>query len=210
MHCNRCWSPFSLEVEKVFAIEPNPELLQQFQELVGPAVASDPESDMEQPTLQRDTTLSGTRRLYHGTDSIALEGIIKDGFRLPSFWLADVLMFGRGIYFADLPQKAWNFAEECEFECEDDGSHARKKERRYILACDVAIGKTKRLADAMPHGHELIRQPSLGGTAYDSIVGLDESEGGVLSLREFVVLKPEQALPKFLLVVSSTATGCVK
>ena len=45
---------------------------------------------------------------------------------------------------------------------------------------------------------DLMRQPSFGGTVYSSIVGLDESEGGVLSLREYAIFEPEKALHRLL------------
>ncbi len=47
-------------------------------------------------------------------------------------------------------------------------------------------------------------------SSYDAIVGLDEAEGGVLSMREYVVFKPEQALPKYLLMVTATDVGVMR
>merc|ERR1712083_1232414 len=98
------------------------------------------------------------------------KAIIRGGFKLPranlfrkSGW------FGNGIYFTDTPLKAWQYtvaSRSC-----------------YILVCDVALGREKKLLRKSRESNlQTLRKPleraSSAAFAHDSVVGMGEDEGG--------------------------------
>lgn len=126
-----------------------------------------------------------TRLLYHGAPSRSLKSIVRGGFRVPGVLHWKPLMFGSGIYFADVPQKSWMFS----------------ADKRYLLMCDVALGRVREMKSASPNFNLHALRQSLTGVSYDSLVGLKRSEGGTLPSREYIVYRSEQTLPRYLLEV---------
>lgn len=127
------------------------------------------------------------RRLYHGTSMSAAQRIALEGFALPM----KSGMFGKGIYFAEAPQKSWRFA--------------TRKQTRHLIACDVAIGNVKPVRHAAPaldpsidlRRSWLLR--AFGAEDYDSLMAPARSHGGVVNVPEFVIYHPERALPRYLI-----------
>lgn len=143
-----------------------------------------------QPDQEASTPYLGKKMLYHGANSVAAKGIVTTGFKLPESVCPR--MYGPGIYFADVPQKAWTFT----------------TDQRYIVVCDVALGHAKHLKYASSSfNHKILRQRSLRGSSYDSVLGCDQELGGSLREKEYVVYDTAQALPRYLLRVrESTLT----
>merc|ERR1712039_1090404 len=97
-------------------------------------------------------------------------------------------MFGKGVYFAKTPLKSWQYSS--------------RKNFNYILACDVALGKSKpaRKGKNINPDVDLRRswfQHMLGKTDYDSLRGLARCDGGSLNVPEYTIYRPERALPRF-------------
>lgn len=129
---------------------------------------------------------TGVRSLYHGAPSGSVKSICSTGFHLPRTSIRKPLMYGGGLYFTDVPQKAWQFT----------------GDTRYVLVCDVALGRPRQMKVAdTSFSSESLQKPSLEGIVYDSVLGEDTSRGGVLSHREFVVYRTEQVLPRYLLAI---------
>mmetsp|Transcript_128420 Transcript_128420/g.227486 ORF Transcript_128420/g.227486 Transcript_128420/m.227486 type:complete len:174 (-) Transcript_128420:44-565(-) len=147
--------PFSLTVEKVYAIQ-NPE-------------------------LRFGDVRSNVRALYHGTSSSGAKGIAAEGFQLP------VLpgMFGRGIYFADIPLKCWQYS--------------AKSRSKHIIVCDVALGRPMKQTKG---AYLLTRRFLHSRGGFDSVIGLSRREGGELRLPEYVVYQEDQVIPRYLLEIS--------
>lgn len=112
-------------------------------------------------------------RLYHGTSHAAAQEICATGFKLPT----RAGMFGQGLYFTNVPNKSVRYAPS-----------------GFVLVCDVAVGRTKRLAQSMA---SLRAAPD----GYDSVTGLTREEGGTLQAPEYIVYNPSQVMPRYVLVL---------
>ena len=115
---------------------------------------------------------------FHGTDEKAIEGIIKEGFRLPT----KCGMYGKGIYFAT-----------------DSSKSAQKiytKGSNMLLLCDVLIGRTLTVEKARSD----MTLEQLNKLKFDSLFAKRDTrqQGGVL-YDEFVVYKADQALPRYVI-----------
>lgn len=117
---------------------------------------------------------ANVRRLYHGTSAFAVRQVIEDGFRLPR----SAGMFGKGVYFADVPLKSWKYST-----------------IGFMLVCDVALGREKRCG----HADSSLTLSTLG--EFDSAQGLARDQGGALRNPEWVVYRHRQAIPRLLLWV---------
>lgn len=121
------------------------------------------------------------RRLFHGTTPQNALSISLFGFRLPGH----AGMFGRGIYFADCPLKSWQYTRE-----------------GIMLLCDVELGKlmTKTKADSRLDPKRAFQRSWLMRffcqKNYDSVVA-----EGCVRVPEFVVYHPEQAAPRYVLIL---------
>eukprot|EP00929_Paragymnodinium_shiwhaense_P048711 TRINITY_DN24593_c0_g1_i1.p1 TRINITY_DN24593_c0_g1~~TRINITY_DN24593_c0_g1_i1.p1 ORF type:complete len:439 (+),score=37.54 TRINITY_DN24593_c0_g1_i1:77-1318(+) len=135
------------------------------------------------------------RRLFHGTSFDAARSIVSTGFRLPRAGG----MFGKGIYFADCPNKSWQY---CFF-----WGPCMYPLHKYLprvfhtpgimFVCWVDLGKQKRKRWATGESAEGYKKTwwsylVFGTDEYDSVVGLSKEEGGTLRVPEYVVYKPEQ------------------
>ena len=120
--------------------------------------------------------------------------ILADGFRLP----AHAGMFGRGIYFADTPLKSLQYTGGKLEGCMGKG-------RRYMLVCDVELGnqlETTSAKSSLEPETDLRRggMPALlGQKSFDSVAAKPSLFG--LRAPEFVVYKPAQVRPRYLLAV---------
>ena len=132
--------------------------------------------------------------LYHGTSKDAARVITADGFRLPTH----AGMFGKGVYFADCPLKSLQYTNKNVVDAMGTG-------RRYMLVCDVELGHTltkKSAHSNLDPTRDL--QPTavsraLGQKSFDSVSAQPSWFG--LRAPEYIVYKPEQALPRYILLV---------
>ena len=159
-------------------------------------------------------------QLFHGTSEDSARAVVAGGFRLPS----SAGMFGRGLYFADCPLKSLQYASL------PLGLGACCGER-YMLVCSVELGHTKLRTSAKNElDPEIDLKPSrlkraLLGLAsllafresvrsrilswetnrYDSVSARPSS--AALRAPEFIVYRPEQVLPLYVLAVQQVAKG---
>lgn len=152
--------PFNLQIERAFALSSEAQR-DRFQEALG--------------QLQSREEGANVRRLYHGTSCASAKAIVASGFQEPT----TSGMFGRSIYFADLPNKSWQYSND-----------------RYMLVCDVALGRSKMLGRANTSGQRLADE-------FDSIIGCP-TQNGDLRVTEYAIFRPAQVLPKFLLWLRET------
>lgn len=112
------------------------------------------------------------RRLYHGTACASAKAIVQNGFEAPT----TSGMFGKSIYFADVPQKSWQYSN-----------------NRYMFVCDVALGLPRTLNRADTSAERSYSDQ------YDSIIGIPSQGPGGLRVTEYAVFRPSQVLPRYLL-----------
>mmetsp|Transcript_70663 Transcript_70663/g.206888 ORF Transcript_70663/g.206888 Transcript_70663/m.206888 type:complete len:372 (+) Transcript_70663:72-1187(+) len=142
------------------------------------------------------------RHLFHGTPWEAAYGIATDGFRLPDH----PGMFGKGIYFADCPLKSWQYTKnlgENLMCCRRGG---------LILMCWVDLGEQRRESQANIRLGGYDRSSwwawlTLQQGAYDSVVGLDQGQGGSLRVPEYVIYNPSNARVEYIFEVSTRPPG---
>jgi len=135
-----------------------------------------------QEELKQRQKSSDCRMLFHGTSLESAVSITNKGFQLPRHGG----MFGKGLYFADCPLKSWQYV----------------GRPGVMLACNVELGNSmlKRSAGCNPSS-DLRRSWAaklIGGRSYDSLTAVDGFLGCV-RVPEYVVYRPEQALPRFVL-----------
>jgi len=141
---------------------------------------------------------TSTLRLFHGTDWTAAKAIVHDGYRLPlgAGMVRSGSMFGRGIYFADTPQKSWQYATRA------FGGTG------IVLLNRVELGaaKLKKRAGSSESGYQgnLLRRAR---SAYHSVIGLTMDQGGELRVPEYIVYDPLQARVEYVLVFRQVRTG---
>ena len=112
--------------------------------------------------------------LFHGTSSKAMVAILNNGFKLPE----RAGMYGAGIYVAT-----------------DSSKSQRYSSSSQLLLCQVLLGKVLTLKTADPN----MNLQTLKTKGYDSVFAPRDTKhtGGVLN-DEFVVFRPEQVLPLFV------------
>jgi hypothetical protein len=82
--------------------------------------------------------------LWHGTKAENVVGILQTGFRIaPSGVERTGAMFGEGVYFADIFNKAYQYSQSKKYY----GGNS-KPVKRYIFLCEVALGNMKVLYEA--------------------------------------------------------------
>ena len=82
--------------------------------------------------------------LWHGSKAENIVGILQTGFRIaPRFAERTGAMFGEGIYFADQFDKSYQYSHSHSLRGGRRGQS--KPARRYMLLCEVALGKQKLL-----------------------------------------------------------------
>ena len=96
--------------------------------------------------------------LFHGSKISNFMGIMSQGLRVaPPEAPKTGYMFGKGVYFADMLQKSYNY-------CNDYNAGAEGS--KFMLLCEVAVGKSHKLTHA-----KYIEEPPEG---CDSIQGLGQ------------------------------------
>jgi len=166
---------FELEVTRIFVIR-NPRLEMRFARA--------------REALRSES--SNVKELYHGTSRVHARGIVTNGFKLPT----QKGMFGKGVYFAGTPLKSWQYS----MKGESQGSAAK----HYMLVCHVALGAETEMPRAgVPRRpgwwRALKERRSPFDPLCDSVLGLAQDQGGTLRVPEYVVYRPAQALPRYLL-----------
>src|SRR6218665_1418341 len=121
---------------------------------------------------------------FHGTSVQAVEGILRNGFKIP---VSGGQMYGRGIYFAS-----------------DSSKSAQKiytKGSKMLLVCDVLLGKTMTVEDSRPK----MTYRKLREKGYDSLFAKrgTRDKGGVQN-HEFVFYNPDQAIPRYIVHYEET------
>lgn len=85
--------------------------------------------------------------LWHGTRGENLIGIIQTGFRIaPSDSSRQGAMFGDGVYFSDIFNKCFQYANTNNFG--RFAGETKKSPKRYVFLCEVVLGKMQRLMQA--------------------------------------------------------------
>eukprot|EP00927_Polykrikos_kofoidii_P086702 TRINITY_DN9800_c0_g1_i2.p1 TRINITY_DN9800_c0_g1~~TRINITY_DN9800_c0_g1_i2.p1 ORF type:complete len:529 (+),score=53.38 TRINITY_DN9800_c0_g1_i2:83-1669(+) len=164
--------PMKLSLQSVFVISA-PQLQQRFIDGKAALLSHDP----------------NVRHLYHGTSVAACKSICQNGFNLPP----TKGMFGKGIYFADTPMKSWQYS--------------TRTKSGFLLLSDVNLGQPKVAKQAMNHlSADHLRPRSVvdwifGNRQFDSVVALSRGEGGAVNVPEYVVYRPSQVLPRYVLEV---------
>jgi len=143
------------------------------------------------PCIRRHDVEAGSlniQRLYHGTSAQCVENILSEGFDLRH---ASNGLLGQAIYFAETPLKSWRYSQS-----------------GYVLACDVALGRTLEVRnpfDQLPDdkGSCRLRDPFSQVEKFDSVLALAEDEGGQVRAREYAIYSVDQIAPRFLVKVRS-------
>lgn len=163
-------------------------------------------------TTKSDMPVTHTRRLYQSTSAIALKATVNEGLLKPfflyrfnriskmkSFLFRAYLgcqnpMFGIGIYLAANPFQSFTHAIEV---CSGPSTGCR-----YILACDVLLGRTRELSSPAPHlTPELMSRRSVEGLVYDSVTGTESESRDSARKKEFVIYDPTRVTPKYIFCV---------
>lgn len=126
------------------------------------------------------------RQLYHGTPSLdAVKGIVRDGFRLPSKLQNN--MFGPGVYFAQVPQKSFDYT----------------NSKGYVLICAVALGRPKTVS--RPKWIDPDRKPlsKRSWLVFREPCDTVHAPAGRATLSdEHIIFHPERAVPLFLVTLT--------
>jgi hypothetical protein len=88
--------------------------------------------------------------LWHGTKAENVVGILQTGFRIaPSGVEHTGAMFGEGVYFADIFNKAYQYSQTRRYGRWGRAQPSTKKPaKRYIFLCEVALGNMKVLYES--------------------------------------------------------------
>lgn len=137
---------------------------------------------------QFDDRVGNVVKLFHGSRSANLVGILSSYLKLPHDVGSDVIktgaMFGPGIYFASDCTKSANYAY---------GSWAgrpNKYKTAFLMIAEVAMGNVHKTQ--VPYNY---RQPPTG---YHSVMG---QKGAHLINNEFIVYNPQQVRVRYLVEV---------
>ena len=118
-----------------------------------------------------------SKLLWHGTLLKNLASILKKGFKLPSS--CGGLMFGAGIYFANIIEKSLNYTD--------------KTGLKVLLLCEVNLG----VSLTMTESKEFVRCPE----GYDSVFAPAGAGETALVNDEYVIYDPSRATPKYIIVL---------
>ena len=129
---------------------------------------------------------------FHGTDQQSIKNIVKDGFKLPRK-KSKAGMYGRGIYFATDSSKS--------------AQAKYTKGSNMLLLCDVLIGKSRTEKKANPD----MNFATLQTAGYDSIFApRNTKQMGGVCYDEYVVYKPAQALPRYVVHYETCGISAIK
>lgn len=121
---------------------------------------------------------------FHGTNRTAIENIIATGFILPK---GGKHMYGKGIYFASDSSKS--------------AQNIYTKGSQMLLVCEVLLGRSMTVESAA----QAMTLKTLTDKKYDSLFAKRNTkmQGGVL-YDEFVIFRPEQAIPRYIVHYEAT------
>ena len=123
---------------------------------------------------------------FHGTSEAGVNGIIKEGFRLPESKGKN--MYGDGVYLASDSSKS--------------AQEMYTKSSNMLLLCKVALGKCKTVHSACNN----MNGRKLKNDGYDSIYAKRGSRGtGGVLFDEFVVFNPDRVLPVYIIHYNKSA-----
>lgn len=146
--------------------------------------------------------LDNHQLLWHGSRVTNYVSILSNGLKLPPREAPNTLMFGKGIYFADMVSKSANYC-----------YTSRYDRTGLMLMCEVALGNIKKPLFASDiQGLPNDKEQSVKGsgaifpTEFCSIDGIQTACGGIqpakvptgLNYNEFVVYDPAQVRMKYL------------
>jgi len=129
------------------------------------------------------------KRLFHGTARATARVIVADGFKLPEH----PGMFGKGVYFAGCPLKSLQYS----------------GRSGTLLLCEAELGLTKVQYSAH---NDLQPQRDFKRGWFAKVIGCEDFDSieapagffGSVRVPEYVIYKPEQAVPRYLLVAKAT------
>lgn len=170
---------------------------------VYPKLACRTEGEDEAVLFLQDADPGGINafRLFHGTSYGNAEAIVDGGYRLP----VHAGMFGKGVYFADSPQKSMQY------------SQSFFGRRKLLLLNRVELGQPKFMKmgarDETGYDPSSRRRwekfvPTMGGikrpsNAYDSVVAVTKDRGGSVQVPEYIIYDPRQAIVEYILEVEA-------
>lgn len=132
-----------------------------------------------------NSAVGNVRRLFHGSRSANLVGILSSYLKLPNSLGSNVVktgaMFGPGIYFASECTKSYNYS---------SGSwagRANKYPTAFLMICEVALGEVYKVNAP----HHFLNPPN----GYHSVMGV---KGLHLINNEFIVYRPDQVRVRYL------------
>ena len=123
---------------------------------------------------------------FHGTSEAGVNGIVKEGFRLPESKGKN--MYGDGVYLASDSSKS--------------AQEMYTKSSNMLLLCKAALGKCKTVTSACNH----MTGAKLKKEGFDSLYAKRDSKrtGGVL-FDEFVIFNPDRVLPVYIIHYNKSA-----
>lgn len=134
---------------------------------------------------QLDRSVGNVVKLFHGSRSANLVGILSSCLRIPTSLGSNVIktgaMFGDGIYLADSCTKSWNYSK---------GSWQRRPNKyntAFLFICETAMGRVYKTDTP-----EYFTKAPAG---YDSVMGC---RGKHLINNEFIVYKENQVRIKYI------------
>lgn len=130
--------------------------------------------------------------LYHGTLPRTADRIIQQG------WDPLQRRLSTASFFAEDSAKAASYPTGAPALLDDNNE-------RCMLLARVLLGEAKLIADDYFHGRpERPEGMKFAGQPYDSLIELNEQQGGNINYREYVIFKESQAMPTCRIVYQST------
>lgn len=133
--------------------------------------------------------------LFHGCKWDAVFGILREGFDTRLGGTGTGAAFGIGSYFTTVASKADGYTERWE-DWEHHPDVEVPPELRCMLVARVALGEIHEMEEA----DASLRRPPPGpnNVRCDSVLGVPRDRGGCVDYDEFVIYKPAQATPQFI------------
>lgn len=121
--------------------------------------------------------------LFHGCKDAVVQSIAQDGF--DDKYCNSFSSFGKGFYFSSQACKAWSYAE------------------NHLLVCTVALGNQNRWLDVAATDTSL---------NYDTLIAqgkrsVHHRAGAVYNHEEFIVYRPTQCRPTYIIETTQTSPG---
>lgn len=150
--------------------------------------------DLNDAASHKKYSDSNTALLAHGSRSINISGILREGLRLPKELVSVVITgaaFGSGIYAADDWKKSAGYTS-LHNSYWSNGNGTVKGREAFMFACDVVLG----CLHVAPHSHGYTSPPK----GHHSVFG-KAGVSGVMN-NEFIIYNTKQICLKYLLEFS--------